>query len=240
MSSRPGYHNRKEHICSKIYSLLLSLTKEPQKYGEIAPKLECWTDYVLREDFLTVDELVEEVSYVAWDTNSGSFTSVGKFLKEFRDAPHRSEQARTFVTQMCSYVLRWFAIASVESLSSSWNPTSVSSCRGKGFTRAASFVGCLIEWGLLSHELVRRHLTKPLTNHYDNDHRTDSPAAFRAIAIYQLFVAAGSTLLQGFLEPDDVQACFDVLDAWSRRGMVCGAAELEVQYTACGDVSPRA
>jgi hypothetical protein len=109
-----GYHNRKGPICSKIRSLLLPW-KEPSKYDQIAPKIEYWIEYVLREDFATVDELVEGVSDVAWDY-SGSYADVGRFLKEFRDAPHRSEQARSFVDQLCSHVLRWFAIASVEDL----------------------------------------------------------------------------------------------------------------------------
>ena len=64
------------------------------KYDELAPKIE----YVICEGFGTVDELVEEVSGVAWD-NDGSFASVGRFLKEFRDAPHRSGQARSSVVQ---------------------------------------------------------------------------------------------------------------------------------------------
>ena len=232
MSSGPGFHNRKKHICSRICSLLIALTKEPSKYGEITPKIEYWIEYVLREDFLTVDELVEGVSHVAWNTDDGSFASVGKFLKEFRDAPHRSEQARTFVIQMCSHVLRWFAIASTENLSSDLDATSVSSGTGRGFIRAASFVGYLIEWGLLSRELVQRHLTKSLTNHYDNDLRANSPGAYRAVAIHRLFIAAGNTLLRGFLEPDDVQACFDTLETWSPRGVGCDiAAKLKVHHT---------
>ena len=229
MSNEPGYHNYKRHVCSRICSLLISLTKEPSKYGEIAPKIEYWIEYALREEFLTVDELARGVSYVAWNTDDGSFASVGKFLKEFRDAPHRSEQARTFVIQMCSHVLRWFAIASAENLSSTWDSTSVSGGKGQGFIRAASFVGYLIEWELLGRELVQRHLTKSLTNHYDNDHGGSSPGAYRAVAIYKLFIAARDTLLQGFLEPEDVQACFDTLKTWSLRGVGCGvAAELEV------------
>ena len=243
MANQNGYHNRKEYISSNIRNLLKSLAEAPSRYDEIVTKIEYWIEYVLREDFLTVDELVEEVSYVAWDANSGSFGSVGKFLKEFRDAPHRSEQARTFVTQMCSHVLRWFAIASVEGVWEAYWPTTplVSSGGGPGFIRAASFVGYLIEWGLLGRELVQRHLTKSLTNHmHSNDTLANSPGAIRASAIYQLFTAAGNTLLQGLLKPDDVQACFNMLDVWSRRGMVCNATKLEVRYTVCDDVSPQA
>ena len=239
-ANKDGYHNRKGYICSNICSLLRSLIREPSKYDEIAPKIGYWIEYVLCEDFLTVDELVGEISYVAWDVSSGSFASAGKFLKEFRDAPHRSEQARTFVTQMCSHVLRWFAITSVEGVRDTrWHTVGISIGGGPGFIRAASFVGYLIEWGLLSRELVRRHLTKSLTNHmHGNDSHVNSPGYIRASAIYQLFAAAGNTLLQGLLEPDDVQACFNMLDAWSQRRVVCNAAELEVQYTACDDVSP--
>ena len=242
MANKDGYHNRKQHICSNIRSLLKSLTKESSKYDEIAPKIEYWIEYVLCEGFLTVDELVEEISYEAWDTGGGSFASLGKFLKELHDAPHRAEQARVFVTQLCSHVLRWFAIASVEGdWDAHWSVAWISSGGGPGFIRVASFVGYLIEWGLLSRELVQRHLTKSLTNHmHGNDYQANSPGYIRASAIYQLFAAAGNTLLQGLLEPDDVQACFNMLDVWSRRGIVCNAAELEVQYTACDNVSPRA
>ena len=241
MSGEYGYHNRKGRICSQICSLLISLTERPSEYDQIAPKIEYWIEYVLGEDFTTVDELVEGVSYVAWDTSGGFFAPVGKFLKEFRDAPHRSEQARTFVTRMCSHVLRWFSIASVEGVwnTHGWGSGWVASRGGPGFIRAASFVGYLIEWGLLSHDLVRRHLTKSLTNHvYSTDYRVESPEAIRARAIYQLFAAAGNTLLQGLLELDDVKACFDMLDTWSQRGVGYNAAELKVQYTACDDVLP--
>ena len=241
MSGEYGYHNRKGRICSQICSLLASLTENPSEYDQTAPKIEYWIEYVLREDFSTVDELVEGVSYVAWSTSGVSFATVGKFLKEFRDAPHRSEQGRTFVTQMCSHVLRWFSIASVECVWNSydWGAGWISSGGGPGFIRAASFVGYLIEWGLLSRELVQRHLTKSLTNHvYGTYYHVESPGAIRARAIYQLFAAAGNTLLQGLLEPDDVKACFDMLDTWSQRGVGCNAAELKVQYTACDDVLP--
>ena len=233
MSGEYGYHNRKGRICSQIHSLLISLSKEPLEYAQIAPKIEYWIEYVLREDFTTVNELVEGVSYVAWDTRGGSFASVGKFFKEFRDAPHRSEQARTFVTQMCSHILRWFSIASVEGVwnTQGWGSGWVASGGGPGFIRAASFVGYLIEWGLLSHDLVRRHLTKSLTNHHDNDHSGTSPGYIRASAMYQLFTAAGNTLLQGLLEPDDIQACFDMLDTWAQRRMPFDAEKRKVRYT---------
>ena len=228
MPRTSGYHNRKEHIGSKISSLLIYLTNEPSKYDETAPKIEYWIEYVLREEFLTVDELVEEVSYAVWD--GGGSASVGKFLKEFRDAPHRSDQARAFINQMCPYMLRWFAIAAVENLHTYSSYGEISS-GGGAFVRAASFVGCLIEFGLLDRELVQRHLTKPLTNHPDNDHHVQSNGALRANVIYELFTAAGDTLLQGLLEPADVQACFDALDTWSRRGVTFNAERLKVQQT---------
>lgn len=231
-----GYHNRQVFIGSKIRSLLISLTKEPSKYNEITPKIEYWIEYVLREDFSTVNELVEWVSYVAWDINGGSFASVGQFFKEFRDSPHRSDQARTFVTRMCSHVLRWFAIASVEDLKGSpgWGGGKIA-YSGPNFIRAASFVGYLIEYGLLTHEFVQRHLTKSLTNHQDDGDDKYSPGAVRAQAIYQLFITAGNTLLQGLLEPDDVQDCFDKLDARGHRDMGFDAVKLKVQYIAHDD-----
>ena len=229
MSDGPGYHNRNEPICSKIRSLLIFLTNEPSNYDELAPKIEYWIEYVLRERFATVGELVEGVSGVAWD-NGGSFANVGRFFKEFRDAPHRSGQARTFVAQLCIYVLRRFAIASVEDL---WAPSasgSISTGGAPGFIRAASFVGYLIEWDLLTHDLVRRHLIKPLVNHHNVlDHR-NSAEAVRANAIYQLLTAAGNTLLRGLLEPEDVQACFGIFNTRHRWITGFESAKLQVQY----------
>ena len=185
-----GFHSCQDPISSKIRSLLVCLTKRPSEYDEIAPKIEYWIEYVLREHLTTVDELVEGVSYVAWE-DGGSYSNVGRFLKELRDAPHRSEQARSFVTQFSSHTLRWFAIASVENLSITRSGGLIASGGGNGFICAASFVGHLIWYGLLSDELVRQHLIKPLINHHDEV--GEEPV--RANAIYQLFLAAGSTLL---------------------------------------------
>lgn len=228
-----GYHIRQSYINSKIRSLLTSLTKEPSEYEETALKIEYWIEYVLCENFSTVDELVEGVSSVAWDEGTSCPASIGKFLKEFHDAPHRSEKTRGFVTKMCSHVLRWFTIAAVEDF---WgrdnNLSHILGCRPYGFIRGASFIGYLIEWGLLSHGLAKWHITKSLTNHHDNDRHVKSPGATRANAIYQLFTAAGNTLLQGFLEPVDVQVCLDILDTWSQqRGMSFDVAKLKVRYT---------
>ena len=81
-----SFHRLGHHIALKIRTLLLSFPQDPSGYDEIAPKIEFWIEYVLREQFTTVDELVEGVSYVAWGLLS-SCTSVAQFLKEFRDAP---------------------------------------------------------------------------------------------------------------------------------------------------------
>ena len=226
----PGYGHRKRHIFSKIRSLLILLTNEPSEYDEIASEIEYWIEYVICEGFVMVDELVEGVSGIAWDSG-GSFASVARFFKEFRDAPHRSGQARTFVAQLCTHVLRWFAIASVEDLSWSWKQYSISPSDGSGFVRAASFVGHLIEWGLLAHDLVRQHLIKSLTNHRYHSGDENSPEAVRANAIYQLFAAAGNALLQGLLDSEDAQICFKILD--TRRGWIKAfeSAKLQVQ---CG------
>ena len=235
MLSRPSLHNCQGPISSNILGLLVSLAGKPSEYDQIAPKIEYWIEYVLRENFVTVDELVEEVSYTAWE-GSGSFASVARFFKEFRDAPHRSEQARSFVTQLCPHVLRWFAIASVESLPMTRPFGPIASNGGCGFIRAASFVGHLIERGLLSHELVRRHLIKPLTNHYDNDYKI----ILLSNAIYQLFITAGRTLLQGLLEDEDVLACFQILDVQSTAGKIEGydAARVKVWCTTYTKASP--
>ena len=231
MAKTSGFHKRQEAICSKIRSLLKTLAREQSKYDQIAPKIEYWIEYVLREGFATVDELVEGVSDVAWEVTEGSCESIGRFLREFYDAPHRSEQARSVVSRLCPHALQLFAIASAEDLYS-WTVGLVSSGGAPGLVSAASFVGHLVEWGLLSHELVRRHLTKPLTNHYDGGCRhVEYPEATRARAIYKLFIAAGNTLLQGLLEPDDVRACFDILDSWPQEKMGFDAAKLRVRRT---------
>ena len=219
------YDNRKGPICSKIRCLLIFLAREPSKYDEIAPKIEYWIEYVLREQFATVDDLVEGVSEVAWD---GGGSSAVRFLREFHDAPHRSGQERSFVAQLCTYVLRWFAIACVEDLQmhSGYGPKILSN-RGPGFIRAASFVGYLVKWGLLEHDLVRRHLIKSLTSHQYSSGDKDSPEAVRANAIYWLFIAAGTALLQGLLEPEDAQVCFGILD--TRREWVMGFQSAKLQ-----------
>ena len=220
MAPLAGLHNRRPHITSKIRSLIKSLIEEPSEYDKIAPNIEYWIEYVLCERFVTVDELVEDISYMAWEQGE-SFASVGRFLKEFLDAPHRSEQARSFVVKLCEHVLRWFAIAAVED--SYTTVYTIASGGGPGLVRAASFVGYLVEWGLLSHKLVQRHLVKPLTAHHDKSNH-------RANAICQLFLAAGSTLLRGLLEPEDVQVCFDTLDAGNVAGL--NAAKLKVRCAA--------
>lgn len=211
MIQGPGFHNRKPCITSKIHSLLISLTKEPSEYDRITPKIEFWIEYVLREELMTVDELVEGISLAAWDEGA-TYARVGRFLKEFRDAPHRSGQARSFVDKLYEHVLRWFAIASAENCFLSWDQGFVTMRGGNGFIRAASFIGHLIGDGLLDHDLVRRHLVKPLiAHHYTNGN--DGGGAVRANAIYELFVAAGNTLLCGLFEPEDVQVCFEILNA---------------------------
>ena len=207
LSNDPGYHNRQPILATNISNLLYSL--DSSTYDEIAPKIEYWIEYVLREGFTTVDELVEGVSSKVW---SQAGFCVARFLKEFFDAPHRSEQARSFVDRLCKYVLRWFAVASAENLPGDLSRGHVSKGGGNGLIFAASFVGPLIGYGLLGHDLVRRHLIKPLIAH----HYADSNSALksvRASAVYQLFIAAGkNTLLRGLLEPEDVQVCFELLD----------------------------
>ena len=89
----------------------------------------------------------------------------------------------------------------------------VSKDGGYGFVRAASFVGHLIGRGLVDRELVRRHLCKPLTVHYYSDSGDAQKQAIRANAIYELFTAAGNALLQGLLEPEDIQICFERMEA---------------------------
>ena len=240
MSNGPGYHNCKAVLATKIRDLLRDLG--PSTHDEIAPIIEYWIEYGLTEQFTTIVDLVELVSPVAWDTH-GSPSDISRFLKEFRDAPHRSEQARSFVDKLCERVLRWFAAASAEGLQvwTGRETNRVARVGGEGFMRAASFVGHLIERGLFSHELVRRHLVKPLIAlHYTDNDVTER--YFRAMAIYKLFIAAKNTLLQGLLEPEDVQACFKALDAhintrigFSHRAALVGpdAAMIKVRCSIC-------
>jgi hypothetical protein len=209
MSNGPGYHNRQFILATKICNLVYSLSSST--HDEIAPKIEYWIEYAITERFTTIDDLVERVSSVAWG-ECASPSDVSRFLKEFRDALHRSESTRSFIDKLCLYILRWFAVAAAEDLQSlKWGNASVTYGGVDGFVRAAQFVGHLIERGLFSHEIVRRHLIKPLVAH-------DGYNYYRTNAIYQLFATAGNTLLQGLLEPEDVQICFEILDTLGEGG----------------------
>ena len=187
---------------------------------------------------MTVDGLVEGVSWVPWD--SFSWASAPRFLKEFRDAPHRSEQAKSFVDRLCEHILRWFAIASTENLLPNESPGLVARCGGNGFIRAAAFIGYLIKQGLLSHDLVRRHLVKPLIAHHPTD-RNDGWETVRANAINQLFLAAGNILLRGLLEPEDIQVCFEMVDAQVSLRVTpwLDAGKLKVSHVTHPDASHR-
>ena len=208
MSNEPGYHDRQIVLASNICGLLCDLT--PSTYDEVAPKIEYWIEYALDEQFAMTSDFVEQVLTVSWD-DRGSHPDISRFLKEFRDAPHRSEQARSFVDELCRHFLRWFGVASAEDLWTNWYTGSVSKKGQPGFLRAASFAGHLIERGLLGREPVQWHIFKPLTNHYYNKDNL-SKQVYRANAIYQLFVVAGNTLLKGFLEPEEVQDCFKKIE----------------------------
>ena len=200
----------------------------------LSPKIEYWIEYALTEQSVNVDDLVEQLSSMAWDSGS-SDADIARFLKEFHDAPHRSEQARSFVDELCLHLLRWFAVASADDLDRDWHTGLVSRSGGCGFTRAASFVGHLIECGLLGRELVGKHLSKPLTSHYYNNNDDGVvKQVIRADAIFELFTIAGNTLLQGFLAPEDVQVCFERLEARTSLGGItkpdAWAARLNVRY----------
>jgi hypothetical protein len=225
MLDGPGFHNRQPIIAAKIRRLLHFLS--PSTYDEIAPKIEYWIEYVITEQFTTINDLVERVSAVAWE-KCASRSDISRFLKEFRDAPHRSERTRSFVDELCLHILRWFAIAAAEDLPASGH-LSVMNGGKEGFTRAALFVGHLIKCGLLNHDLVRRHLIKPLVAHHGYDNH-------RAKAIYRIFVVAGNTLLQGLLEPKDVQVCFEILDIL-REGAELKTERLNVRCDSRPDAS---
>ena len=207
MSNQTDRENRQAVLTANICNLLYDLG--PSTYDEIRPKVEFWIDYVLEERFMTTSELADRLTSVAWDSRS-SQSDISRFLKEFRDGLHRSELVRTFIGEFSTAILRWFSVASSEDLWVNWTEALVSKSGGVGFMRAASFVGHLIECGLLDHSLVQRHVLKPLTAHYYNESNFRKQAV-RAHAIYGLFTTAGNTLLQGLLKPEEVEECFDKL-----------------------------
>jgi hypothetical protein len=116
-------------------------------------------------------------------------------------------------------VLSWVLSAAADALSKSSDNPLLRVVAG-----AASLAGHLIEGGLLGHDLVQRRIVKLLITYHGFSY-------CRANAIYQLFDIAGSTLLQGLLEPGDVQVCFETLDA-CRAGIVgFDARRLDVRAT---------
>jgi len=222
-----SYHDRDNIISTKICSLFYSL--KTSTYDEVAPKIEYWIECALTEQLTTIDKLVEQVSVIAWTNHD--FHASARFLKGFRDAPHRSEQAKLLVDELCARAFRWFLVASAEDFSSDLWDGRIWSHGGKDPIQGVPFVGHLIEYDLLNHELVRRHLVKSLIAHHYTDRDTLAEAA-RARVIYQLFSVVGKTLLQGLLEPEDVRVCFEILDAQRSRpeGIVkLDETKLEVQ-----------
>jgi len=229
MSGEAGYHRRGIAIGAKICRLLLSLG--PSTYDEISPMIEYWIEYALTEQSVDVDDLVEQVSHWVWDQRSSeSDAAAATFLKEFRDAPHRSEEARSFVDRLCSRVLLWFAAASAED-PEPWNGSNagrVARWGGGGWVTTALSIGHLVERGLLNRGFVRRHLVKPLITHRYVDDVDVHQKSFRAEAIYHLFTAA-NTLLQGLVEPEDVQVCFKTLESEIPFGRVVGLDAVKLQ-----------
>ena len=221
MSNGPNPHSPQIVLAATICNLLYDLG--PSTYNEIVPTVEYWIERALTEHFTTTTDLVEGVSSVAWD-DRGSHPHISRFLKEFREAPRRSEQMKAFVDELCLHILRWFSVASADDLGADRHMGLVSRGGGFGFIRAASFVGHLVECGLLGREPVRRHLSKPLMTHYYNDDNGNDvmKQVVRATAIYKLFAIAGNTLLQGFLKPEDVQVCFDRLETRISLGEMTG------------------
>ena len=235
--SGPGYHHRAISISAKISSLFRLL--DIPKYDEIAPKIEYWIEFALAQQLTTVDELVEQVSFLVWN-GLRSCTSFSRFLREFRDSPRRSAQARSFVDDTCTRVFRWFVVASAEDLGENSNDGIVVISGGRGFMRVASYVGQLINYDLLSHELVRLHLIKPLiTHHYPSPN--GAAETVRANAICRLFSNAGDALLRGLLEPEDSRVCLEILRAQlsgpGARIAGFSNADLEVQCATHSDAS---
>ena len=204
-----GYHDCKTTLGANVRGFLYSL--RPSTYDKMTPRVEFWIEYIIKEGFSTPKDLAEQLSDIAWhfyDINA----EVPRFLKEFRDAPGRSEPTRSFVHEFCLHVLRFFAGATADYFHMDDSSGLIPSGGGNGFVRAAAFLGHLIKHGLLDRELVQWHVVKPLTL-YNEGYPTTLGLTIRANAIYQLFTTAGDTLLQGLLEPGDVQDCFEILDA---------------------------
>ena len=104
MSNGSGpYPDRHIALSSNISGLLYNLG--PSTYDKVAPKIEWWIEYALGERLMTTSDLVEQISPVAWD-DRGSHSDISRFLKEFREALHCSEQARSFIDGLCDYVPR--------------------------------------------------------------------------------------------------------------------------------------
>lgn len=185
---------------------------------------------------MTTVELADRLTSVTWDSR-GSKPDISRFLKEFRG---RSEQASAFIDKLCLSILQWFSVASSEVIwGGNWFKSLASENGGTGLLTAASFAGHLIECGLIDHELVRRYIIKPLTTHYYNksDFKKQTP---RAHTLYMLFTTAGTTLLRGFLEPEEVQECFDKFKTRVAIGSMIlsglnnfDATKLNVQWGPC-------
>jgi hypothetical protein len=233
------YSGRGMAVSGRIYLLLSCL--DTQTYDEVAPKIGYWFELALTQQLTTVDELVEYVSDVAW-TIHHSPESFARFLQEFRDSSRRSAQARSFVDGLCTRVFQWFIAASAEDLKMDDARNRVAKKdEGRCFAESASVVGHLIKRSLLDHKLVRPYLVKSLTMHY-YPHIETPAETVRANAICRLFAVAGSTLVQGVLEPEDVRVCFEILGArWSGPSGIeeSPAAKLEVQCAAHPGVSHR-
>ena len=114
-----------------------------------------------------------------------------------------------------------------------WQKDTVAGGGGCGFVEAASFIGHLIEYDMLDHKLVRQHLVKPLTTHHYSQPGAPEELV-RVYAVGRLFVAAGTPLLQGLLEPEDVRVCFKMLEIRLTRD---GTTKLEVQCATHPDPS---
>lgn len=224
------YQDRGVAVSRKIYTLFTCLDVET--YEEVAPKIEYWTEWAFSQQLTTVDKLVEHLSDLAWTTYRCP-ASFARFLREFRDSPRRSPQAKLFVKEFCARVFWWFAAASAEDLAMAWQKDTVAGGGGCGFVEAASFIGHLIEYDMLDHKLVRQHLVKPLTTHHYSQPGAPEELV-RVYAVGRLFVAAGTPLLQGLLEPEDVRLCFKMLEIRLTRD---GTTKLEVQCATHPDAS---
>lgn len=212
----------KEVVRSHARDQLRSLQADERRFAD-------WLEYVLDEGLLVVGDIVGDTSIDMWEGKVNDMEKTGKVLKELC-APNRSEKAKSFVHCLYIRMLHRFAAASLEMEVKAKNGEWRLSKGGiPGFEAAASPVGHLIALGLMSPDLVWRHLTWPLFGlcplYYEGI------PYHRAVVIKKLFHIAGKTLVKG-LKVKEIQDCLCILN--DHKDMLnedLQGANVEVQWS---------